>query len=74
MKKKFWRLRHRTVFSRDTCWWATRHHYLSGPGRPPGGWVALGSVVVTPLCPRVETFKENLEGKAKFAKVTSQGY
>ena len=37
MKKKNWRLRRRTVFSRDTCWWPTRHHYLSKPGGG-GGW------------------------------------
>ena len=30
--KKIWRLRRRTVFSRDTCWWPIRHHYLSKPG------------------------------------------
>ena len=41
MKKKNWRLWRRTVFSRDTCWWPTRHHYLSKPG---GGGGGLGGV------------------------------
>ena len=41
MKKKNWRLRHRTVFSRDTCWGPTQHHYLSKPG---GGGGGLGGV------------------------------
>ena len=41
MKKKNWRLWLRTVFSRDTCWWLTRHHYLS---QPRGGGGGLGGV------------------------------
>ena len=36
MKKKR-RLWHWTVFSRDTCWGPTRHHYLSKPGGGGGG-------------------------------------
>ena len=42
MKKKNWRLRRQTVFSRDTCWWPTRPHYLSKPGGEGGG--GLGGV------------------------------
>ena len=30
-------VRRRTVFSKDTCWWPTRHHYLSKPGGGGGG-------------------------------------
>ena len=45
MKKKNWRLRRRTVFSRDTCWWPTRHHYLSKPG---GGGGAGGCRIQGP--------------------------
>ena len=42
MKKKNWPLWRQTVFSRDTCWWLTRHHYLSKPGGGGGG--GLGGV------------------------------
>ena len=42
MKTKNWRLWRRTVFSWDTCWWPTRHHYLSKPRGGGGG--GLGGV------------------------------
>ena len=44
MEKKIWRLERRTVFSRDTCWWPTRHHYLSKPGGEGGGLGGGGGV------------------------------
>ena len=41
MKKKIFPDSCQTVFSRDTCWWPTRHHYLPKPG---GGGGGLGGV------------------------------
>ena len=35
-EKQFWHAVRRTAFSRNPCWWPTRHHYLSKPGGGEG--------------------------------------
>ena len=55
VRKKKWRLWHRTVFSRDTCWWPTRHHYLSNPGGGGGGLGGWSHARTWPGHPPVST-------------------
>ena len=78
MKKK-WRFRHRTVFSRDTCWGPTRQHYVSKPGGGEGGGEGLGGRTQGPGPPpptreKAAILKLNFTTHLAFSAVPEEGF